>query len=191
MLDIVVSGGLAVLSSGPEPADIGVAGERIVAIGAPGSLTAVGAGRVVDATGQIVIPGGIDPHVHCRWPIVVPGRGEHQLTDPAEVVSRAALFGGTTTIIDFALVETGDDVRSAIERRQKEWAGACHCDYAFHTMVQGKIAPEILPQLVEAVEAGHPSVKIFTTDITPSRKGRMVDFGDIWEVLKVLAQAGG
>jgi dihydropyrimidinase len=53
------------------------------------------------------------------------------------------------------------------------------------------IAPEILPQLAETVAAGHPSVKIFTTDITPSRKGRMVDFGDIWEVLKVLAQAGG
>ncbi len=174
-----------------EPADIGVTGEKIAAIGAPGSLAALGAGRVVDAAGQIVIPGGIDPHVHCRWPIVVPGTTEHQLTEPASVVSRAALFGGTTTMIDFALVEAGDRVQQAIERRQKEWAGDCHCDYAFHTMVQGKIAPEILPQLAEAVEAGHPSVKIFTTDITPSRKGRMVDFGDIWEVLKVLAQAGG
>src|SRR5437868_5224154 len=90
-----------------------------------------------------------------------------------------------------ALVEAGDRVQSAIERRQKEWAGACHCDYAFHTMVQGKIAPEILPQLAEAVEAGHPSVKIFTTDITPSRKGRMVDFGDIWEVFKVVARERG
>jgi dihydropyrimidinase len=45
--------------------------------------------------------------------------------------------------------------------------------------------------VAEAVEAGHASVKMFTTDITPSRRGRMVDFGDIWEVLKVLAQAGG
>jgi dihydropyrimidinase len=191
MLDIVISGGLAVLPSGPEPADIGVTGEKIAAIGSQGSLAGLNANRVVDAAEQIVIPGGIDPHVHCRWPIVVPGTTEHQLTDPASVVSRAALFGGTTTMIDFALVETGDRVQSAIERRQKEWAGACHCDYAFHTMVQGKIASEILPQLAEAVEAGHPSVKIFTTDITPSRKGRMVDFGDIWEVLKVLAQAGG
>jgi dihydropyrimidinase len=45
--------------------------------------------------------------------------------------------------------------------------------------------------LKEAVEAGHASIKIFTTDITPSRRGRMVDFGDIWEVLRVLAEAGG
>ena len=50
MFDTVVSGGLAVLPSGAEPADIGVSGEHIVAIGAPGSLTAIGAGRVVDAT---------------------------------------------------------------------------------------------------------------------------------------------
>jgi len=191
MLDIVVSGGLAVLPSGVEPADVGVAGEHIVAIGAPGSLSPIGVGRTVDASGQIVIPGGIDPHVHCLWAMPLPGRTEHQLTDPAAVVTRAALFGGTTTTIDFALVEPGDTVQQAIERRQKQWADACYGDYAFHTMVQGKIVPEILPQLAEAVGAGHPSVKIFTTDITPSRKGRMVDFGDIWEVLKVLAQAGG
>ncbi|MGH7061560.1 MAG: amidohydrolase family protein, partial [Stellaceae bacterium] len=191
MFDLIVSGGLAVLPSGPEPADLGIAGGKIAAIGAPGSLAAIGAGRTVDAAGQIVIPGGIDPHVHCRWPIVVPGTTQHQMTDGPARVSQAALHGGTTTILDFALVGDGDGVQQAIERRQREWQGDCHCDYAFHTMVQGKLAPELMPQLAEAVAAGHPSVKIFTTDITPSRKGRMVDFGDIWEVLKVLAQAGG
>ena len=46
-------------------------------------------------------------------------------------------------------------------------------------------------QLGEAIQAGFPTVKIFTTDITPSRKGRMVDFGDIWEVFQVLAANGG
>jgi dihydropyrimidinase len=191
MLDIVISGGLAVLPSGPQPADIGIAGEHIVAIGAPGSLAELGAGRIVDASGRIVIPGGIDPHVHCRWPMPVPGVAQHAMTDGPDRVSQAALFGGTTTIIDFALVDAGMTVQQAIERRQQEWAGDCHCDYAFHTMVQGKIAPELLGQLAESVAAGHPSVKIFTTDITPSRRGRMVDFGGIWEVLKVLAQAGG
>src|SRR5437667_5905894 len=190
MLDIVVSGGLAVLPSGAEPADIGIAGDKIAAIGAPGSLAALGAGRVVDASGQIVIPGGIDPHVHCNWPMPVPD-GEAKLTEPASRVSQAALFGGTTTTIDFAPVEGGMTVQQAIEARQQPWAGACYGDYAFHTMLLGKIAPEILDQLAEAVQAGHPSVKMFTTDITPSRRGRMVDFGDIWEVLQVLAKAGG
>src|SRR5260370_19037922 len=82
-------------------------------------------------------------------------------------------------------------VQQAIEHRQRQWAGQCYGDYAFHTMLLGKIAPEILGQVAEAVEAGHPSVKMFTTDITPSRRGRMGDFGDISEVLKVLAKAGG
>src|SRR5712692_9576143 len=190
MLDIVVTGGLAVLPSGPQMADIGIEGERIVAIGGPGSLAALGAGRGVDASGQIVIPGGIDPHVHCNWPMPVPD-GEAKLTEPASRVSQAALFGGTTTTIDFAPVEGGDTVQQAIERRQQQWAGQCYGDYAFHTMLLGKIAPEILGQVTEAVQAGHPSVKMFTTDITPSRKGRMVDHGDIWEVLKVLAAASG
>ena len=73
MLDIVVTGGTAVLPSGAEKADIGTQGEKIVAIGAPGTLAPLG-GRAVDATGQIVIPGGIDPHVHCRWPMPEPGQ---------------------------------------------------------------------------------------------------------------------
>src|SRR5229473_249481 len=191
MLDIVVSGGLAVFPAGPQMADIGIAGEHIAAIGGPGSLAALGAGRVVDASGQIVIPGGIDPHVHCNWPMPMPGVATPLLTEPASRVSQAALFGGTTTTIDFAPVEGSDTVQQAIERRHQQWAGACYGDYAFHTMLLGKIAPELLGQLAEAVEAGHPSVKIFTTDITPSRRGRMVQFGDIWEVLKVLARAGG
>src|SRR5215470_18524562 len=177
MFDIVVSGGTAVLPSGPEAADIGVNGEHIAAIGAPGGLAAIGAGRVVDATGQIVIPGGIDPHVHCNWPMPMPGVAQPTLTEPASTVSRAALHGGTTTTIDFAPVEGGATIQQAIERRQAQWAGQCYGDYAFHTMLLGKIAPEILPQLTEAVQAGHPSIKMFTTDITPSRKGRMVDFG--------------
>jgi dihydroorotase-like cyclic amidohydrolase len=72
MLDTVISGGMTVLPTGAEPADLGVQGEKIVAIGAPGSLAALGAGRTIDASGQIVIPGGIDPHVHCNWPMPVP-----------------------------------------------------------------------------------------------------------------------
>src|SRR3984893_6480712 len=150
MLETVVSGGLAVLPSGPEPADIGVVGEQIVAIGAPGSLTAIGAGRVVDATAQIVIPGGIDPHVHCNWPMPMPGVAQPTLTEPASRVSLAALHGGTTTTIDFAPVEGDETIQQAIERRHKQWAGACYGDHAFHTMVLAKSAAVILAQFAAA-----------------------------------------
>jgi dihydropyrimidinase len=191
MLDIVITGGTAVLPTGAIAADIGVQGEKIAAIGAPGSLAALGAGRTIDAAGQIVIPGGVDPHVHCRWPMPVPGQSQPNLTDGPDRVSQAALFGGTTTMLDFALVDGDNTVQQAIERRQKEWAGDCHCDYGFHIMVQGNFDHTIPDQLQEAVAGGHATVKMFTTDITPSRKGRMVPFGGIFEVLTALAKSGG
>jgi|GEM_PF-6775805 len=72
MFDLIIIGGTAVLPSGAEPADLAVAGGKIVAVGAPGSLAQTGAVRVVDATGQIVMPGGVDPHIHCSSPIPFP-----------------------------------------------------------------------------------------------------------------------
>ena len=191
MLDIVITGGTAVLPSGAISADIGIEGGKIVAIGAAGSLAGLGAQRTIDATGQIVIPGGIDPHVHCRWPMPVPGQTQPNLTDGPDRVSQAALFGGTTTMLDFALVDGDNTVQQAIERRQEEWAGDCYCDYGFHVMVQGKLDWSIPDQISEAVQAGHATVKMFTTDITPSRKGRMVPFGSVMEVLTALAKSGG
>jgi dihydropyrimidinase len=58
-------------------------------------------------------------------------------------------------------------------------------------MVEGALPVDLPPQIAEAIQAGHPTVKIFTTDITPNRKGRMVDFGDIWEIFQVLAANKG
>jgi dihydropyrimidinase len=191
MLDIVITGGTAVLPSGAIAADIGIEGGKIVAIGAAGGLAGLGATRTINATGQIVIPGGIDPHVHCRWPMPIPGQTQPNLTDGPDRVSQAALFGGTTTMLDFALVDGDNTVQQAIERRQKEWAGDCYCDYGFHIMVQGKQDWSIPDQIVEAVQGGHATVKMFTTDITPSRKGRMVPFGSVMEVLTALAKSGG
>jgi dihydropyrimidinase len=95
-------------------------------------------------------------------------------------------------MIDFVRWTHGNTIRGAIEQRHEAWRGdGCHADYAFHVMLEGDLPPDIPGQLGEAIEAGHPTVKIFTTDITPSRRGRMVDFGDIWEVFKVLASKGG
>jgi len=191
MFDLVIRGGTVVTPQGADLYDVAVSGEKIAAVAAPGALPDAGAKRVIDATGKIVIPGGIDPHVHCLWHLPNPD-GTAGFTDPPSIVSKAALFGGTTSMIDFAVWK--DDVpsvRAAIERRDKDWAGRCHCDYAYHVMVQGDVPPAIVAGLGEAVQAGYPTIKIFTTDITPSRRGRMVDFGDIWEVFKVLAANGG
>src|SRR5438093_6842651 len=191
MFDLIVSGGTAVMPAATEAADIGVSDGRIAAIGAPGSLAAIGAARTVEAAGQIVIPGGIDPHIHCGMPILGGPNNEEVLSAPPEQVSRAALYGGTTTLLDFALCLPEAPLQQSIEQRQREWAGNCHCDYGFHLMLRGTQTPALLDALPEAVQAGHATVKIFTTDIRPVNQGRMVKFGDIWEVLQILAKAGG
>jgi dihydropyrimidinase len=191
MLDLIVTGGIAVLPSGAAAADIGVANGKIAAIGMPGSLQSTGAARTVDAANQIVIPGGVDPHIHCSSPIPFPGRNEDLLSAPPEQVSRAALHGGTTTLLDFAPCSPDQPLQQSIELRQREWAGACYCDYGFHLLLHGKLSQGVLGALPEAIAEGHASVKMFTTDIRPNRLGRMVQFGDIWEVLKILAAKGG
>src|SRR6478609_4621934 len=185
MLDLVITGGLAVLPNGAENADIAVQGEKIVAIGAPGSLAAAGAARTVDASGQVVIPGGIDPHIHCGMPIVGGPSNEPIFAAPPSQVSKAALYGGTTTLLDFALCPPDEPLQQSIEARQREFAGACYTDFGFHLMLRGTQTPALLDSLPEAVQAGHATVKIFTTDIRPANQGRMVKFGDIWEVLKI------
>ncbi len=188
MVDLVVRSDIVVTPEGVAACDIAVADGRITAISPHGQVP--DGARLIDASGCIVMPGGIDPHVHCAWPMPVPD-GPATLTAPPSVVSRAAIHGGTTTLLDFARVIEGSDIADAIARRDAIWKGACHTDYAFHLMVEGDIDPETLVQLGAAIDAGHPTVKIFTTDITPSRKGRMVDFGDIWEVFQVLAAHRG
>ncbi|MCW3474268.1 amidohydrolase family protein [Limobrevibacterium gyesilva] len=190
MVDLVLRGDTVVTPGGVEACDIVISDGRIAAVEPHGSVAVPAGARLVDLPGSIVMPGGIDPHVHCAWPMPVPD-GPTAFTQPASVVSRAAIHGGTTTLIDFVRCIEGADVQDAIARRDAGWKGACHTDYAFHLMVEGDIAPAMLEQLGAAIRGGHPTVKIFTTDLTPSRKGRMVDFGDIWEVFQVLAANQG
>jgi dihydropyrimidinase len=187
MVDLILRSDRVVTPDGVAACDVAIDGEKIAEVAPIGTLSGA---RVLDLTGRIVMPGGIDPHVHCAWPMPVPD-GPTQFTQPASVVSRAAIHGGTTTLIDFVRCIEGANVEDAIARRDAGWKGACHTDYAFHLMVEGDIAPATLEQLGAAIRAGYPTIKIFTTDITPSRRGRMVDFGDIWEVFQVLAANQG
>src|SRR6266704_537031 len=140
---------------------------------------------------DLIVPGGIDPHIHAGMPIVGGPSNEDVFSAGPDQVSRAALHGGTTTLLDFALCLPEVPLRQSIEARQREWAGNSYYDYDFHLMLRGTQTPALLDALPEAVQAGHPTVKIFTTDIRPLNQGRMVKFGDIWEVLKIMARAGG
>jgi len=191
MLDILIRGGQVVTPKACGVYDVGIAGEKIVAVEKDGALGIGENTRIIDASGKIVMPGGIDPHVHCSWHIPAIDGVPAQLTAPPAQVSRAALWGGTTTMIDFAAWEEGETLEETLSRRDQDWQGRCHCDYAYHVMLRGGMPLELIDAIPEVIQAGYPTIKIFTTDITPSRRGRMVDFGYMWEVFQAMARSGG
>jgi dihydropyrimidinase len=188
MLDLIIRGGDVVTPEGVINADVAIAGETIAAVAAPDTLPS--AKRIIEAPGHIVMPGGIDPHVHLHHVWIKPD-GTPLVTAGPEQVGRAALFGGTTTYIDFAYWRDGASAREAIELRDQDFAGKSPCDWAYHLMLHSEPPPQFSGQLAEAIQAGYPTLKIFTTNIVPARSGRMIDFGDIWEAFQVLAREGG
>lgn len=186
MIDTLIRGDRVVTVNGTGAYDVAIEGQRIAAVAAAGTFNERDAGRVIDARGKLVIPGGIDPHMHCKFQIV------GQWSAPPQHVSRAALHGGTTTMLDFAVWERGETLQQTLEKRDADcWREQCHCDYGFHVLLTGKIPPEIVEQIPEVIQAGYPSVKMFMTEVRPERSNWRLDLGDIWEVLQVLAKHEG
>ena len=189
MLDLIVRGGQVVTPWGVGDWDVAVQGEKIVAVAAPGTLTDE-AGRVIDAAGKIVVPGGIEPHAHIAAPVM--GHGDLR-TAPPDQVSRAALYGGTTSILDFAIQYPGIDINQAIQERNSVWQGNSYADYSHHLMMLGEISPNIMGQLGEAVEDGFSTVKIFTTNIRPpstAGEPRMVRMGHLHDLMEHVQRTG-
>ncbi|MFM9937950.1 MAG: amidohydrolase family protein [Hyphomicrobiaceae bacterium] len=190
MLDLIIRGGDVVTPQGVVKCDVAINGETIAAMAAPGALESGAAKREIDATGKIVMPGGIDPHVHLHHGWMKPD-GTWLTTAGPEQVGKAALFGGTTTFIDFAYWRENQTALQGIESRDKDFVGKSPCDWAYHIMLHSEPPHTFSGQLAEAIQAGYPTLKIFTTNILPTRTGRMIDFGDIWEAFQVLAANGG
>src|SRR5262252_2216612 len=190
MLDLIIRGGDVVTPQGVAKCDVAIKGETIAAVAAPFALAHSDATRVIDAAGKIVMPGGIDPHVHMAHPFMTPD-GNTLYTQGPDRVGMAALWGGTTTLIDFAYATAERSVQKSIEARDGQFVPKSCCDWAYHLMLASDPPPRQFAELGEAIQAGYPTIKIFTTNIWPHRTGRMVDFGDIWEAFKVLAMEGG
>ena len=191
MIDLVIRGGQVVTPWGVGLWDVAIQGERIVGVAEPDTLPG-DVGRVLDATGKVVAPGGIEPHAHVAAPIMgMPGVE----TAPPDQVSRAALFGGTTTLLDFAIQRPGMSIQQAIEERTSRWGGNSYADYAHHIMLAGEIPTDVLTsQVKEAVEAGFPSFKIFTTNIRPVNlltESRMVGMGHLSALMEQVRDSGG
>ena len=154
---IVIRGGLVVTAADEVEADVLVEGEKVVALAASGSVEAEGwtAGRVVDASGKYVIPGGVDAHTHMELPF-----GATVASDTFETGTVAAAWGGTTTIVDFAVQERGRALREALDGWLGRAAGGCAVDYAFHVIVSD-VTESSLREMDRLVDEGVTSFKLF------------------------------
>lgn len=156
----LITGGTVVSSTGGTAADILIDGERIVALLEPGSTVfganpAQTADTVIDATGKYVVPGGIDAHTHMSMPF-----GGTTASDDFETGTRAAAWGGTTTIIDFAVQKFGERLQDSLATWHDMAAGQCAIDYSFHQIV-GDVNNASLQALRELPNEGITSYKLF------------------------------
>jgi dihydropyrimidinase len=140
--------------------DVVVDGETIAALVPPGSQLVEAAGRngatTIDATGKYVLPGGVDVHTHMELPF-----GGTNASDTFETGTRAAAWGGTTTIIDFAVQRTGERVMDGLEAWHAKARGECAIDYGFH-MILGGVDDDTLAAMDTLVEReGITSFKLF------------------------------
>jgi dihydropyrimidinase len=158
MARILIENGTVVSATGRSANDVLIDGETIAAVGAPGYFAGAeaNADKVIDAFGKYVIPGGIDVHTHMELPF-----GGTFASDTFETGSRAAAWGGVTTMIDFAVQRTGEDVNAGLAEWHRKAEGECAIDYAFH-MIIGGVDDEALKSMRYLTEhEGVTSFKLF------------------------------
>ena len=153
-LALVIGGGTVVTAADSYAADIGIRDGRIAQIGQ--GLT--GAERI-DATGLLVLPGGIDAHVHLDQPT----SDGTTMADGFASGTRSAAAGGNTTVLPFALQIKGQSLRACVEDYHRKAQGHCHTDVSFHLIVSDP-TPQVLGQELPAlVRDGYTSFKVFMT----------------------------
>jgi dihydropyrimidinase len=177
MHDLLIRGGTVVTPSTAQPLDVAVDGETVVALERPGAVTE--ARRVIDADGCLVLPGGVDPHVHYNL-------GFGPVTAESQEHSHAAALGGTTTVIDFALQEPPTSLHEAIEAKKAEADGRMAADYSLHAILAGpEVSFDVMEEIGDVIRAGIPTIKTFTT------YGWMTDDGHRLGVMEQVAEHGG
>ena len=156
----LIKNGTVVNATGRAPADVLIDGETIAAVLAPGS-TLLGfdlennVDVVIEASRKYVIPGGIDAHTHMEMPF-----GGTFASDTFETGTRAAAWGGTTTIVDFVVQYAGENVLDQYQLWQQKAAGNCAIDYGFHQILSD-VQDSSLTAMDELVAEGVSSFKLF------------------------------
>ena len=152
----LITNGTIVTADGSYDADVLVDGETIAAIGADLASNGTTAEETIDATGRYVIPGGIDVHTHMELPF-----GGTFAKDTFETGTRAAAFGGTTSIVDFAVQSKGRSLREGLDAWHAKAQGNAVTDYGFH-MIVSDVTDDSLREMDQLVAEGIPDFKLFT-----------------------------
>lgn len=194
MLDYLIKNATVVLPEGQAVTDVGVKDGRIEYVGA---CEGAQAERVIDATGKILLPGGIEAHAHI-WEPMHKGwtEGRDEWLPDVQGTTRAALFGGTTTVASFAFMdvhatEVVYDVAAAVESRSAVFSGNSYAHYVFHPVLTGAPTAHTIGTIKEAIQAGTTTFKVFTTDVTSKQSGVRIESGPLLRVMETLAQNGG
>ncbi len=157
MTRTLITGGLVITAADEVHADVLIEDGRIAAVAAAGTQEwSASADRVIDATGRYVIPGGVDVHTHMELPF-----GGTFASDTFETGTQAAAWGGTTTIVDFAVQTKGQSLHAGLDAWHAKADGNCAIDYGFH-MILSDVNDRTLKEMDLLVESGCTSFKLFT-----------------------------
>jgi dihydropyrimidinase len=181
MMRTLIKNGTIVTAVDQYTGDVLVEGEKIAVIGTSLDIPAANVDKVIDAAGKYVLPGGIDVHTHMDMPF-----GGATSADDFETGTRAAAFGGTTTIVDFAIQYRGQTLHQAWETWAKKAEGKAVVDYGFH-MIITELNDQVEGEMDALVRQGITSFKLFMA--YPGVF--MLDDGSIFKALLRTGQNGG
>jgi dihydropyrimidinase len=195
VIDLLVRGGYVVTPDEEGELEIGVKDGRIAYLAPAGAVEAEAA-RVIDAAGQYVFPGGVEPHAHIHEPMHRGwSQGREEWLQSPEGATRAALHGGTTTVVSFAFMNVHVEQREfdanvAVQHRKEIFDARSHTDFAFHPVLTGTPSDATLATIADAVADGTATFKFFTTDLTTTQSGIRLDNGSARALLAECARLG-